>query len=599
MLNWKRFSERMGSRRQLYSAIGERRIRLVSGLILFAFVTSHLANHAIGNISIDAMQAGVVVFEWVWRNPITLPVLYVSLLAHGALGFVALYQRRTFRYKAMEVPQLALGLLIPLVLLMHIVAVRFALTLHGTHKTYPQELLSFWVTSPTLGILQTLLLIVAWVHGCIGMFFWLRLKRSFTTPWRLVLLSCAVALPILALLGFYQGGRTVLALAQQPAWRDAYATSLELGTRDERNTLLDIRYALLAAYVAIFAAVLAARFWRDRREKSHGIVNLTYPDRTTLHVPKGLTILDASTRYEMPHAGVCGGKGRCGTCRVSVVSGLENLPPPSPVESRVLQRIGAASANIRLACQVRPTEDVAFVPMLPPQAGTGFVMGRRRMRSGQQREVVCLFVEMCDVAAHETGAGKVLDLVFVANRFLDAAVRSVQEAGGEPNRLYGHGMMALFGLDKGLPAACRQALEAVAMMKVNVDHLNSVFEEDLKVPVAFVIGMHAGEVTMGDVGHHDDMAFSAVGGVVRDAAHLLDLARLMPCEVLISETVCASAGLPAGALVRREVTMPGSERSMAVRSADDAVALFGALDAIVDAATKPSEPPKGARLAPA
>ena len=52
----------------------------------------------------------------------------------------------------------------------------------------------------------------------------------------------------------------------------------------------------------------------------------------------GLSLLEASTMYEMPHAGVCGGRGRCGTCRVSVLDGRENLPPPSAVEPSVRNR---------------------------------------------------------------------------------------------------------------------------------------------------------------------------------------------------------------------------------------------------------------------
>lgn len=584
---------------QIGKALGGRRIRLVSGIVLFAYVTTHLFNHAMGNISVDAMESGVMWFEWMWRNPVSLTALYASLLAHGALGFVALYQRRSFRYKAMEMSQLALGLLIPLVLLIHIVSIRFALTLHGTHKTYAQELFQFWVTAPYLGILQALLLIVAWVHGCIGIYFWLRLERWFTTPWRMVMLAFAVAIPLLALLGFYQGGRTVTALAQQHEWRDAHATSLEVGTREERQQLLTIRYALLATYLAIFAGVLAARFWRSASERRRGLVSLTYPDRTTLRVPKGLSILEASTLYEMPHAGFCGGRGRCGTCRVTIVSGGENVPPPSAIESKLLARIRASSPNIRLACQVRPTGDVAFVPMLPPHVGSSFVLGRRRPQAGQARDVVCMFVEMRDISAHDRGHGKVLDLVFLANRFLDAAVRAVQEAGGQPNRLYGHGMMALFGLDKTLPEASRQALEAIAMLRINVDHLNSVFEKDLKIPVAFVVGLDAGEATLGDVGHEDKVEFSAVGSVVRNAAHLLDLARLTPCEVMISEAVCSAAGLPPAALTRRDVVLPGTDHSLVARSADDAAALFGALDAIIDAATRRRDPPPNARLAPA
>ena len=35
-----------------------RQLRLTTGLILFTFVTTHLLNHALGLISLDAMEAG-------------------------------------------------------------------------------------------------------------------------------------------------------------------------------------------------------------------------------------------------------------------------------------------------------------------------------------------------------------------------------------------------------------------------------------------------------------------------------------------------------------------------------------------------------------
>ncbi len=45
-----------------------RRLRLCSGLVLFAYVTTHLANHSLGLISLDAMegvqQTLVLVIAW-------------------------------------------------------------------------------------------------------------------------------------------------------------------------------------------------------------------------------------------------------------------------------------------------------------------------------------------------------------------------------------------------------------------------------------------------------------------------------------------------------------------------------------------------------
>jgi adenylate cyclase len=47
-----------------------RRIRLVSGLILFTFLTTHLMNHALGLISLATMEVGRTWFLSLWRNPL-------------------------------------------------------------------------------------------------------------------------------------------------------------------------------------------------------------------------------------------------------------------------------------------------------------------------------------------------------------------------------------------------------------------------------------------------------------------------------------------------------------------------------------------------
>ena len=52
-------------------------------------------------------------------------------------------------------------------------------------------------------------LVIAWVHGCIGLYFWLRMKAFFKTA-APFLLAAAVLIPTLAMLGLYQGGRSVV-----------------------------------------------------------------------------------------------------------------------------------------------------------------------------------------------------------------------------------------------------------------------------------------------------------------------------------------------------------------------------------------------------
>ena len=71
-----------------------RNARLVSGLVLMLFVTTHLANHALNLISLEAAEKGRLVFLAAWRNPLGTILLYGSLSVHFTLALLALYRRQ-------------------------------------------------------------------------------------------------------------------------------------------------------------------------------------------------------------------------------------------------------------------------------------------------------------------------------------------------------------------------------------------------------------------------------------------------------------------------------------------------------------------------
>src|SRR3977135_4676589 len=80
--------------------ISARQIRLASGLILFAYLVSHFLNHALGNISMDALASGVYYHVAFWQFLPVAIAFYAAALAHTGLGIWALYERRQFRWKA-------------------------------------------------------------------------------------------------------------------------------------------------------------------------------------------------------------------------------------------------------------------------------------------------------------------------------------------------------------------------------------------------------------------------------------------------------------------------------------------------------------------
>jgi adenylate cyclase len=59
-----------------------RNARLASGLVLMVFVVTHLANHALNLISLEAAEDGRLVFLAVWRSPPATVLLYGALLIH-------------------------------------------------------------------------------------------------------------------------------------------------------------------------------------------------------------------------------------------------------------------------------------------------------------------------------------------------------------------------------------------------------------------------------------------------------------------------------------------------------------------------------------
>src|SRR5262245_8285199 len=89
------------------------KIRLASGLVLFAFAGTHFLNHAVGLIGLEAMHE-----VQAWRTAVTRSllgslVLGAALAAHMGLGLYKLIGRKTWRMPLWEAAQILLALAIP------------------------------------------------------------------------------------------------------------------------------------------------------------------------------------------------------------------------------------------------------------------------------------------------------------------------------------------------------------------------------------------------------------------------------------------------------------------------------------------------------
>lgn len=547
------------------SALLIRRLRLGSGLVLLAYLATHFANHALGLISLDQMEEGREWFLLLWRNPLGTAALYAALGIHVLLAFWALYRRNHLKMPVWEAAQLALGLAIPPLLVSHIVGTRLAHTLYEVTDSYARTVLALWHVNPWGGARQALVLVIAWTHACIGIHFWLRIR-----PWygsvAPTLYAVALLLPALALLGFATAGREVAALALTPGWANSVAGT----SAAERATLGRIADALLRSYVTALAAVLLARRVRlyvQRRAK----FRVAYAGRREVTAPVGMTILEVSRMAGIPHASVCGGRGRCSTCRVRIERGLETLPAARPDEQRVLERVGAPP-GVRLACQLRPVRDVAVAPLLPATAGPTHAAPRGDARGGREQEIAVLFADLrgfTGMAEHKLP----YDVVFVLNRYCEVVGGAITRAGGVPNQFSGDGVMALFGVDGGAEEGCRRALAAARAMAAGIDTLNAELAVELEAPLRIGIGIHTGTAIVGRMGYGDSAQLTAIGDIVNVAARLEQLTKEYACALVMSEEVAERAGLDVSAFPRHELTVRNRAGVLAVRVVENLEAL--------------------------
>jgi adenylate cyclase len=540
-----------------------RRLRLGAAYVLLLYLILHFTNHALGLISLEAMAAGRWWFLALWRSGVGTVALYGAITVHGILALWLVYDRRTLRMPLWEATQYALGLVLPALLVVHVVSTRIAWWRFGADDSYPRIVLALWMLSPEFGARQALTLVLAWLHACIGVHYWLRFRAWYprAAPW---LFAVALLMPTLALLGFVAAGRDLAALARTPGWTAATLRAANAPGPAQAAQLLAIRRGFLDSYLIALVVVVIARGLRRLLERRRSI-RITYPNDRVAVALAGFTILDASRLAGIPHASVCGGRGRCSTCRVRIGRGLGELPVPSEAERRVLARVGAAP-DVRLACQTRPTRDVSVEPLLAPSVAPAEAFGTDA-RQGREQELAVLFA---DLRGFTRMAENKLpyDVVFVLNRYFEAVGTAITRAGGVTNQFTGDGVMALFGIESGPATGSRQALAAARAMVEGVAALSAELATDLGSPLRIGIGIHTGPAVVGRMGWGESFYLTAVGDTVHVAARLEQATKDYTAELVVSEAVARQAALDLSGFPAHNLTVHNRVGQINVRVID-------------------------------
>jgi adenylate cyclase len=504
------------------------------------------------------MQVASAVLLAPWQSNTGLIVLYTAFFAHGLLGFYALYRRRHLHMPASEAWQLALGLTIPFLLVSHAAGIRFGEFQYARELGYAPVLNKFWVVSPDFALpRQLLLLLVLWIHGCIGLRAWLRSKPAYH---RLVgvLASLATLVPVLALLGVINAGLNL----REAVLRDpAYTASLgpAPGSQEAQHAASAIRIAdgMATFYVALVIGAFglrAARNWHARRFRA---IRITYPGHRVVSVPSGFSVLEASRWTGIPHASVCGGRGRCSTCKVRIVNGAERLDAPTPVERLTLRRIGAPP-SVRLACQLRPKADIAVEPLVPTgrDSATRAVRFDAAVTGGRELQIAAMFVDLRESTRLATGRLP-FDALFIFDCYIQAVTEAIRRNGGHATSIAGDGVMSVFGVEGTAALAARNAFQAGLEIWSRLEILSEELTHELRASLRFGIGIHVGTAVVGLVRTAESPSLQFLGDTGNVAAKLEAQSKELDCTLVASIVALNLAGSSTTGMYTKIVAIAG------------------------------------------
>jgi adenylate cyclase len=537
----------------------ERRIRALSGAIVGIFVVAHLVNHMVAIYSLELAEAVRRVLMPIWHSLPGTVALYGAFLAHFVTALVALFRRSTLRMPIWEASQLLLGLMVIPLVVTHAAAMRGIHEVFGVTHHYARVSLSMWgdVATPTQ---QAVLTIVVWIHFALGIHFWLRVKRWYPRV-QMMLQAFALLIPILALIGFTRAGQQVAVLRNDEVWR----TTMLAGWGDSPRELFafvnNVTESTLIGYFGLLVLILVMRQLRNVVGRRRGAFQLRLPDGRLVSGAKGRTILEALRAARVPHASVCGGRGRCTTCRVRVGTGIDELPLPSGLEAAALSRIGAPG-NVRLACQTRPLEMASITPVLSSDASPASARQTGGV-SGREQVVTTMFLDLRGSTA--LGEKKLpYDVLFILNQFFAEMSSGLKESHGHYAQFAGDGLMALYGLERGEQQGARDALGGATRMLARLAELNERLSDELDAPLRIGIGMHTGEAIVGTMGPPTSPNYSAIGDNINIAARLEAKTKDLKCTVVVSASTLTSAGAAATDYPHEKVDVRGREGDILV-----------------------------------
>ena len=204
---------------------------------------------------------------------------------------------------------------------------------------------------------------------------------------------------------------------------------------------------------------------------------------------------------------------------------------------KVLLRLQESLAVAAKMAVLAKLADNMLTTYLGPSSGKRVLSGQVRRGDVEQIRAVLVMGDMRDSTALAETVGK-QDYVDTLNQFFDAIAAPFNSNGGEILAFIGDGFLAAYPCERhrdASVAATRAALGAVAEAQTRMAELNATRRSTGASELQFGIGLHVGNVMLGNVGLKQRLTFSAFGSAVNEVQRLEGLTKKYGVPVVASE----------------------------------------------------------------
>ena len=258
-----------------------------------------------------------------------------------------------------------------------------------------------------------------------------------------------------------------------------------------------------------------------------------------VNVKAGQSILNASLEAGIPHYHACGGNGKCSTCRILILEGINHLSERNDKELALVKEYNLPD-EVRLACQTNVNgQPVKIQRIIRDDSDKELYLPIHEKNLPYEKEMVLMFLDIRNFTPFSASFPP-FDIVHILKKMFIIFETTINAYGGLIIETAGDGLYAVFGMNSKLRtaagsavAACEKILQRIK--KFNEQYLSVHFNYTLEIG----IGLHAGIVIVGNISINKTSHLIVTGYPVNIASRIQTATRELNNNFLISEYIAS------------------------------------------------------------